>query len=73
MGGFTTLDPLPARHRADVKADGVVHVEGRPFDRTNLWSVAEYFDDRYPPLPVMTDPYSGTPLNQHNLFRSYGR
>ena len=68
VGCFTTLEPLPPKHRADVKMDGVVHVEGRPFDRVNLWSVAEYFDERYSLLPVMTDPYSGKPLNQHTLF-----
>ena len=68
VGCFTTLEPLPPKHRADVKMDGVVHVGGRPFDRVNLWSVAEYFDERYPLLPVMTDPYSGRPLNQHTLF-----
>ena len=68
VGCFTTVEPLPARHRADVKADGVVHVEGRPFDRLNLWSVAENFDERYPALPIMTDPYSGKPLEQHLLF-----
>ena len=68
VGCFTTLEPLPAKHRADVKADGTVHVEGRPFDRLNLWSVAEYFDERYPPLPTMTDPYSGKPIHQHTLF-----
>ena len=68
VGCFTTLEPLAGKHRADVKADGVVHVEGRPFDRVNLWSVAEYFDERYPPLPTMTDPYSGRPIEQHTLF-----
>ena len=59
VGCFTTLEPLPPKHRADVKMEGVVHVKGQPFDRLNLWSVGEYFDGRYPPLPVMTDPYSG--------------
>ena len=68
VGCFMTVEPLPAKHRADVKTEGVVHVEGRPYDRLNLWSVAEYFDKRYPPLPVMTDPYSGRSLEQHTLF-----
>ena len=68
VGCFTTLDPAPARWRADAKAEGVVHVSGNPFDRLNLWSIADYFDDRLPTLPVMTDPYSGRPLEQQRLF-----
>ena len=68
VGCFTTLDPAPARWRADAKAEGVVHVSGHPFDRLNLWSIADYFDERLPTLPVMTDPYSGRPLEQQRLF-----
>ena len=68
VGCFTTLDPAPARWRADAKAEGVVHVSGNPFDRLNLWSIADYFDERLPTLPVMTDPYSGRPLEQQRLF-----
>ena len=68
VGCFTTLDPAPARWRADAKTDGVVYVGGHPFDRLNLWSIADYFDERMPTLPVMTDPYSGRPLEQQRLF-----
>ena len=63
VGCFVTLDPAPPRHRADAKSAGVVHVAGQPYDRLNLWSVADYFDSRYPILPTMTDPYSGRPLS----------
>ena len=62
VGCFMTLDPAPARHRADAKTAGVVHVSGQSFDRLHLWSMAEYFDRRYPTLPIMTDPYSGKPI-----------
>ena len=68
LGCFVTLDPPPARRRADAKAAGRVHISGRPYDRLHLWSMAEYFDRRYPALPVMNDPYSGKPLHQHSLF-----
>ena len=64
VGCFMTLDPAPARHRGDAKTAGVVHVAGRSFDRLNLWSVADYFDSRFPVLPIMTDPYSGKPIEQ---------
>ena len=68
LGCFVTLDPGPARHRADAKTAGRVHVAGQPYDRLHLWSIADYFDERLPVLPVMTDPYSGRPLNQPGLF-----
>ena len=64
VGCFTTLDPAPPHHRGDAKNAGVVHVAGHPFDRLNLWSVADYFDSRFPALPAMTDPYSGKPIEQ---------
>ena len=68
LGCFVTLGPAPARPRADAKTAGRVHVAGRPYDRLHLWSMADYFDRRWPVLPVMTDPYSGRPLNQPELF-----
>ena len=46
---------------------GRVHVARQPYDRLHLWSMADYFD-RWPVLAVMTDPYSGRPLNQPGLF-----
>ena len=67
-GCFVTLEPAPARSRADAKTAGRVHVAGHAYDRLHLWSMADYFDGRWPTLPVMTDPYSGRPLNQPGLF-----
>ena len=68
VGCFVTLDPPPPKDRGDVKTAGQVHVAGQPYDRLHLWSMAEYFDQRWPVLPVMTDPYSGRPLDQPGLF-----
>ena len=68
LGCFLTLEPPPARQRGDAKTAGQVHVAGQPYDRLHLWSIAEYFDGRWPMLPVMTDPYSGRPLDQPGLF-----
>ena len=68
VGCFVTLDQTPAKTRADAKTAGRVHVAGQPYDRLHLWSIADYFDDRLPVLPVMTDPYSGQPMNQPSLF-----
>ena len=68
LGCFITLVPPPSKSRADAKLEGRVHVAGQPYDRLQLWSIADYFDDRWPALPVMTDPYSGKPINQPALF-----
>ena len=65
VGCFVTLDRAPARHRADAKLAGRIHVQGQPYDRLHLWSIAEYFPDlRTPFLPVMTDPYTGRSMAQ---------
>ena len=64
VGCFVTLDPAPRNHHASAKTAGLVHVSGAPYDRLNLWSIADYFDQRYPLLPNMTDPYSGKPIDQ---------
>ena len=61
LGCFVTLDPAPAPRRADAKLAGRIHVGGHPYDRLHLWSMADYFEDRRPALPIMTDPYSGRP------------
>ena len=68
VGLFITLDPAPAKHRGDAKSAGRVHVAGQAYDRLQLWSMAEYFDQRIPTLPVLTDPYTGKALNQRELF-----
>ncbi len=36
IGCFLTPDPVPAKHRADAKTAGQVHVAGQPYDRLNL-------------------------------------
>ena len=68
LGCFVTLEPAPSRHRADAKTAGRLHVSGQPYDRVHLWSIADYFDRRWPVLPIMTDPYTGRPLAQQELF-----
>ena len=68
LGCFVTLEPAPASSRADAKTAGRVHVGGQPYDRLHMWSMSDYFERRWPALPVMTDPYSGRPLDQLWLF-----
>jgi len=49
VGCYTTLDPITSpKARADAWM-GEIHVGGVRYDRMNLWSIADYFDER-PPL-----------------------
>lgn len=68
VGCYITLDPISSpKARADAWL-GNIHVSGIKYDRMNLWSIADYFDKRRPPLPPMNNPYTGKPLAQGALF-----
>ena len=69
LGYFITLKPIQSRSaRRAVAETGRISVAGYPYRRTQLWSISDYFDDRLPAMPIMSDPYSGKPLEQGNLF-----
>ena len=57
---YITLDKVTSRTaRAEAARMGQVNVAGKQYDRLNLWSIEEYFDNRYPNQPPMNDPYTG--------------
>ena len=60
VGCFITMDPVQSRDaRALAAAQGTVTVRGQSYPRMNLWSIADYFDERPCPLPPMANPYTG--------------
>ncbi|MDE0232661.1 MAG: DNA methyltransferase [bacterium] len=68
VGCYITLDPIRSpKAKADAYL-GRIHVSGAPYDRMNLWSIHDYFDQRHPHLPPMNNPYTGKPLAQGALF-----
>ena len=69
LGCFITLHPVqtPAAG-AETANMGKISVEGYRFPRMQIWPISHYFDSRLPRLPIMTDPYTGKPLNQADLF-----
>ena len=69
LGCFVTLSRIstPASKR-EVAELGKVRVSDHEYRRMNLWSIEEFFDDRRPSLPLMTNPYTGKPMAQSNLF-----
>ncbi|MCY3650106.1 MAG: DNA methyltransferase [Acidimicrobiaceae bacterium] len=66
VGCYVTLRPSP--HGAIAASEGKVSVAGIDYQRMNLWSIADYFEDRWPKLPMMANPYTGKPMMQGSLF-----
>ena len=46
---------------------GEVTVGAERYPRVQLWSIADYFEKRRPHLPVLTDPYTGKPVEPRIL------
>ena len=70
IGCFITLDPITSRAaRQEVLGMGKIRVSGYTYQRMRLWSIQDYFDENFPMLPIMNDPYTGKPQRQHDLFR----
>lgn len=69
VGVYVTLDPVTSRNaKVEAGRARTVTVGAEQYDRCQLWSIAEHFDCRRPHLPTMTDPYTGKPLHQRELF-----
>ena len=69
VGCYITLTPITSdAARGAAAALGKINVSGEPYRRTNLWSIAEHFDERRPLLPTMNNPYTGKPMHQVSLF-----
>ena len=63
VGCFITLEPIETRAAREVVVNmGRVKVSGSVFPRMQIWPISDYFDRRPPVMPLMTDPYSGKPL-----------
>ena len=60
MGIFITLEPVTSRRaRALAGEMGTVAAGADEFPRLQLWSIADYFQNRRPKLPPLADPYTG--------------
>ena len=63
VGCYVTLEPAdtPAA-RAESGDMGGVQIAGMRYPRLQRWSIADYFDERPPRLPIMANPYTGKPM-----------
>jgi DNA modification methylase len=59
-GVFTTLHPVNSTNaRREAKEAGYLEMGANRYPKTQLWSIEEYFQDRFPSLPPLADPYTG--------------
>ncbi|MDE0370106.1 MAG: DNA methyltransferase [bacterium] len=69
LGCYITVEPFnTASARKVATSPSTIHVGGYPYQRFHRWSIADYFDERPPPLPPMNNPYTGKPMAQGELF-----
>ena len=67
-GVFITLSPVTSGQARALAAEaGEVTVGAERYPRVQLWSIADYFEKRRPHLPVLTDPYTGKPVEPRIL------
>ncbi len=67
-GVFITLSPVASGQARALAAEaGEVTVGAERYPRVQLWSIADYFEKRRPHLPVLTDPYTGKPVEPRIL------
>ena len=65
IGCYVTLDPITSKSaRTAIVSSGKIKIEAHTYQRHQLWSIYDYFDNRFPLMPIMTDPYSGKPMSQ---------
>ena len=63
LGCYVTLEPVSTTAARDESTGmGNVRIAGVGYPRMQRWSIAEYFDQRLPRLPLMADPYTSKPM-----------
>lgn len=60
LGRYITLKPVSSSNaRMESLSSGQIQVGASSYPRMLVWSIGEYFDNRMPQLPTMSDPYTG--------------
>ena len=63
LGCYVTLARVEtAAAKTESAGMGTVLVGGITYPRLQRWSIADYFAERPPMLPLMADPYTGKPM-----------
>ena len=63
LGCYLTVDRIDTHAaRTETAGMGTIQVGGMAYPRMQRWSMADYFNQLPPILPVMADPYTGKPM-----------
>jgi len=67
-GIFATLRPVNSPNaKAEAKSAGYIQIGANRYPKAQLWSIADYFQERLPVLPPLADPYTGKAM-QYDMF-----
>ena len=67
-GVYMTLNRVMSRQaKQEVQQVGHLPMGAARYPKAQLWSVEDYFDDRLPLLPPLTDPYTGKEMRQYEF------
>ncbi len=74
FGCYISLNDVRSEAAArEVAEFGRFQIGATEYSRMNLWSIENYFDNRYPPMPPMLDPYNGKKIRDKLAIHRYGR
>ena len=60
LGCYVTLTPVNTKSaKMEMIRTGKIQVGIYSYPRMQIWSIKDYFDDHFPRLPTMNDPYTG--------------
>ncbi len=66
LGIFITLRKVKGQQRRNAERElagfGTLQQGADEFPRLQLWSIEEYYDDRFPYMPTLAHPFTGKPL-----------
>ncbi len=63
LGCYLTVDRVDTHAaRTETAGMGTIQVGGMAYPRMQRWSMADYFNQLPPVLPLMADPYTGKPM-----------
>ena len=67
-GVYITMNPVTSSEaRARASQQGEIQVGAGRYPRVQLWSIAEFFEGRYPQLPALADLFTGEAIQPHLL------
>ncbi len=72
FGVFITLknDGISDNAKVEVQKAGKIKIGANSYNKVQIWSIEDYFDDKKADLPSLADPFTGTAMKQ-SLFKQH--